>query len=133
VNTARLTLKARSRAERLMHDQCEIRRPSTLGELNQTTGVRAVIPGELVYLGKCRAFTYEPFESTPESGQHVYTIQRKQIHIPVDVTGVEVGDEVTFTAASLDDDLLGRKFRVAGIHNVTFARDRRLLVDEITA
>jgi hypothetical protein len=133
MNTVRLTLKARRRAERLMHDECEIRRPATLGPLNLDTGERDVIPGDLVYDGRCRAFTYEPFESTPESGQHVFTVQRKQIHIPVDAEGVQVNDEVSITLATLDPSLLGRTYRVAGLHHVTFARDQRLLVEEINA
>jgi hypothetical protein len=133
VNTARLTLKARRRAERLMHDECEIRRPATLGPLDPETGERPTVLGDLVYAGRCRAFTYEPFESTPESGQHVFTVQRKQIHIPVDAEGVQVNDEVSITLATLDASLLGRTYRVAGLHHVTFARDQRLLVEEINA
>lgn len=116
-----------------MHDECEIRRPPTLAPLDTQTGDRDVVEGDLVYDGKCRVFTYEPFESTPQSGQHVYTVQRKQIHIPVSVEGVQVNDEVTITLATLDPSLEGKRFRVAGTHHVTFARDQRLLVDEISA
>jgi hypothetical protein len=116
-----------------MHDECEIRRPATLGPLDPETGERPTVLGDLVYAGRCRAFTYEPFESTPESGQHVFTVQRKQIHIPVDAEGVQVNDEVSITLATLDASLLGRTYRVAGLHHVTFARDQRLLVEEINA
>lgn len=131
---ARLTLRARRRAESHMIDECEIRRPPVAGpEINDTTIDRTYSLGVLIYAGKCKAFTYEPFESSPQSGDHFYTVQRKQIHIPVDVVDVRVNDVVEITVASLDVDLTGRSFRVAGVHNVTFARDRRLLVDEITA
>lgn len=133
MNTARLTLRARARAERLMPDACEIRRPPVPGDVDTSSIDRVYEPGELVYEGKCRAFTYEPFESTPQSGQHVYTVQRKQLHIPVDASGVQVDDVVEITVATLDPDLEGRVYRVAGLHHVTFARDQRLLVEEITS
>jgi hypothetical protein len=116
-----------------MHDACEIHRPSVPGALDADTIDREYEPGDLVYSGPCRAFTYEPFESTPQSGQHVYTVQRKQIHIPVEETGIQIDDVVTITTATLDPDLEGRTYRVAGLHHVTFARDQRLLVDEITS
>jgi hypothetical protein len=128
----RLVKRGRRRAEALMVDECEIRKPSTWGPIDPETGVREEIPGALVYAGKCKVQTYEPFESGPDAGQHRWTIQRYFLHIPTGVTGVDVGHVATITAAPMSDDLLGRKYRISGLHNKTFTTARRLLVDEIT-
>lgn len=115
-----------------MVDECEIVGPSSWGELDPDTGEREEIPGELRYVGPCKVQTYEPFESTPDSAQHRWTIQRYALHVPVDVTGVEVGDVATITSSALSDDLQGRRYRISGLHNKTFTTARRLLIDEIT-
>lgn len=113
-----------------MVDACEIRAPATVGEMDPDTGLRPEALGTPRYAGRCKVQTYEPQESRPESGDHVYTVQRYAIHVPVG-TVVAVGDQVTITAAVLDPDLVGRTYRVAGLLHKTYATAQRMLVDEI--
>jgi hypothetical protein len=125
-------------AESLMVDRCEIRAPSTFGEMDPDTGIRPAVPGALVYgptvaplYGRCKVNTFEPHESTPESGDHVYTVQRNTVHIPATVT-IPVGYMVTVSASQLDPNLVGRVFRVAAILHKSMATANRLQVEEVT-
>jgi hypothetical protein len=119
-------------AESYMVDECEIRRPDVVGALNVTTGEHAITAGAQVYAGKCKLFTYEPFETLQPSGQHVYTVQRYRLHIPVSAAGIEIDDVATITVATFSSASMGRVFRVAGLLAMSMSRDQRLLVDEVT-
>jgi hypothetical protein len=119
-------------AESYMIDECEIRRPDVVSALNETTGEHDITAGALVYSGKCKLFTYEPFETLQPSGQHVYTVQRYRLHIPVSAAGVQIDDKATITTATFDSASVGRTFRVAGLLAMSLGRDQRLLVDEVT-
>src|SRR5690625_2907717 len=88
------TLRGRRAAEALMVDVCTITGPSTPGEIDPETGERPIEPGPLRYQGKCKVQTYEAHESTPQSGEHYYTVQRYYLHVPVGAAPVQVNDEV---------------------------------------
>lgn len=114
-----------------MVDACAITRVTGQpGPLNPDTGVRDPAPVATVYAGKCRVQTYEAHESTPDSGEHVYTVQRYAIHLPV-TADVKVDDQITVTASVLDPVLVGRSYRVVGLLHKTFATANRVAVDEI--
>ena len=138
MGAVQLTKRGRAAAERLMVASCEIRKPSTFGELAPDTGLRPETPGALVYgpgvaphFGRCKVQTYEAHESTPDSGGHQYSVQRYSVHIPA-AAEVDVDDMVTITAAALDPNLVGRRYRIAGYLHKTFATANRLQVDEVT-
>lgn len=114
-----------------MVDMCEIREPSTFGEMDPVTGLRQETPGAVAYAGKCKVQTFEAHESTPESGDHQYTVQRYSVHIPATVE-VDVDHMITVTSAALDSNLVGRRYRVAGFLHKTFATANRLQVEEVT-
>jgi hypothetical protein len=125
------TVRGRRRAEALMIDRCTIERVTgEPGSLDPETGVRDPAPSTTVYSDKCRVQTYEAHESTPDSGDHVWTVQRYAIHVPVG-TDARVDDTVTITASPLDPDLVGRKYTVVALLHKTFATANRLAVDEI--
>lgn len=124
--------RGRRRAESLMVDACEIRTKPTVGELDPETGARPETPGTVLYTGKCKVQTYEAHEQTPQSGQHVYTVQRYYVHIPA-AEDVPVDARVTITASELDPNLVGKTYRVAGGLHKSFSTANRLLVDEVTA
>lgn len=133
------TLRGRRRAEAQMVDRCEIRGVPTVGDMDPVTGLRPETPGALIYgpavaphFGRCKVQTYEAQESTPQSGQHVYSVQRYAVHIPATVN-VPVGHTVTVTASVLDPALVGASYRVAGYLHKTMATANRLAVDEVTA
>jgi|SRR5690554_3777870 len=128
-----LTLRGRRRAEALMVDQCTITRiVGEPGEVDPTTGKRVPPATATVYSGRCKVQTYEPHESKPESGEHVWTVQRYSVHIPVGAPVVEVDDRIQITQSVIAPHLVGRTYRVAGVHHKSMATARRLLVDEVT-
>lgn len=130
-----LLRRAQRRAERLFVDACEIRGPGAWSdEVDPETGLRTWVPGELRYSGACKIQTYEANESTPESGQHLYTIERYRVHLPESAApDVDVDDEITVTA-SLRPSNVDRRFRITGTgSDKTFPSALRLQVDEITA
>lgn len=124
-------LQGRAAAEQLMVDACSITRVTGApGPIDPDTGQRTPAPTETVYTGKCRVQTYEAHEATPDSGEHVYTLQRYFIHLPVAAT-VDVDDQITVTAAVMDPNLVGRSYRVVALLHKTYATANRVAVDEI--
>jgi len=118
-------------AESLMLDRCVIRAQPTVGDLDPGTGTRPSTPGAVLYTGRCKVQTYEAHESTPQSGQHVYSVQRYYVHIPVGVPS-PVDSQVTITECQLDETVVGRTYRVAGGLHKSMATANRLIVDEVT-
>lgn len=132
MSVAGLVKRGRRKAESLMLDACAIRLPDTEGDLDPDTGTRPVVPGAVLYSGKCKIQTYEAHEQTPKSGEHTYTVQRYYVHIPATVQ-IPVDARVTVTASVLDENLVGRVYRVAGGLHKSMATANRLIVDEVTA
>lgn len=125
--------RGRAASEALMTDTCSITRVTgEPGPIDPETGLRTPAPTATVYTGKCKVQTYEPHESALESGGHVYTEQRYHLHLPIGAGPFEVNDTATVTASATDAQLAGAAYRVAGLHNKTYATAQRLLVDEIT-
>jgi hypothetical protein len=137
-----LLAEGRAAAEAIMLDACTIIRVTgPEGDLDPETGLREPAPTETVYPlpgaeapldGRCKVQTYEPHESAKESGDHVFTEQRYHLHIPMGAGPVAVNDIATITAAAADPQLVGRSYRIAGLHHKSLATAQRLLVDEIT-
>lgn len=125
--TAQL-LESRADAESLMLDTCTIIHP-TGTDTDPDTGV-VVVTGPTVYTGKAKVATYEAQESNPEAGESVRTVQRYALHIPVGSYAPEIGDVATVTAAALDPNLTGRRYRIAALLHKTLATAYRLGVTE---
>lgn len=129
---AELIARGRARAEELMTDTVLVTRVvGEPGPLNPDTGEREPAPTITVYTGPGKIQTYEPHESSRDSGEHIYIEQRYHLHLPISVTPVAVGDTITVTASTTDTQLIGRDYRVAGEHAKTWATARRLLLDEV--
>lgn len=123
--------EGRAAAEALMVDACTIVRVAgEPGPMDPDTGLPTPAPTTQIYAGRCRVQTYEPQESTPDSGGHTYSVQRYAVHVPVG-TNAAVDDIVTITAAAMDPDLAGRHYIVTALLHKTFATAHRLAVDEI--
>lgn len=114
-----------------MVDACVVREPSTFGEMDPGTGLRPETPGAVVYTGKCKVQTFEAHETVSESGDHVFSLQRLQVHLPA-TTEVDVDQIVTVTSSVLDPNLVDRRFRVAGFLHKSFATANRVQVEEVT-
>lgn len=130
----------RAEASGLMVDTVEVTRVTGLpGEIDPVTGDREPAPTETIYgpdlqphQGKAKVQTYEPYEAARKSGEHVYTEQRYQLHLPVGAPQLQVGDTARVTASQHDPNLVGRTYRIAGLLHKSMATAQRLLVDEIT-
>lgn len=133
-----LAARGRRAAERDMVDTCTIVRVTGVpGPIDPDTGQRPPAPTATVYgpgilpaNGKCKVQTYEAHESTPDSGEHVFTVQRYYVHLPV-AADVAKDDQITIAATVLDPNLAGRTYRVVGLLHKTFATANRVIVDEI--
>jgi Family of unknown function (DUF6093) len=130
--TAAATVQAgRAAAAALMVDTCQITHP---GEqvTDRHTGHVYAVPDAVVYQGRCKVQSYQPFEQNPEAGAHTYTVQRYQVHVPVGSYVPHIGDVVTLTATALDPALAGRVYRVVALLHKTLATAYRLAItDEV--
>lgn len=101
----------------------KIRNPAT-GKYTEST--ETVIESTIA-----RLQTYEAYEQTPEAGAHVTVAMRMSLHLPVAVTGAEVGDY--FTVVSTTDpaeaELVGRVYRIAGDFTKVDATAKRYPVE----
>lgn len=109
-----------------MVDAVSIGRPT--GAVDPITGQPAT--PSVVYTGKAKVQTYEAFEKQPEVGGGTATVQRYAVHLPIADYVPRVGDVVTVTAATLDANLVGRRYVVQGLLHKSFATSYRLLVDD---
>jgi len=127
MSAAAVTLRGRRMAEAQMVDACTIKRPT--GTTTDADG-KAHTTFSPVYSGKCRIQTNDPYESRPEVGEHVSTVLRDVLQVPMSVVGVQAGDVVVVTASALDPDLVGREWRVAGPSRKTHQTMRRFYIAE---
>jgi hypothetical protein len=123
--------RAQAAAEAGMVDACTIRRVT--GETTvPSSGV--VIPAYLVpnpYSGKCRVQQSLAQADQHDAGEDYQLQLRLTVQLPMTVTGLEVGDQVTITA-SQDGDLVGRTFLIRDLFHKTDASARRVGVTERT-
>jgi hypothetical protein len=126
------TLRGRRRAEAQMLDACTIRPITGHGPADPDTGVVPTLYGAAVYTGKCKIQTQKPFPSTPDAGEHLWTVGPLYLHLPVvGSENVATGHEVQITA-SVDPANTGRIFRVKSGDRKTYATAYRPLVEEVT-
>jgi hypothetical protein len=121
----------REQAESMMVDACTVRRSS--GTVTNTdTGV--VYPNlSTVYAGKCKIQQTLAQSSNPVAGEHQYTVQNTRWDAPVSAGPFFVGDVVTMDSSALDDQLVGRTFRVVETFHKSGATAQRTRVVEVVA
>lgn len=115
-----------------MVDACTIRRITGWTD-DDFSGVRT--PTYLSpdpYSGKCRFQAARSEAQQHDSGEDYLLMLRSELQLPVSVTGLEVGDVVTCTAAARDPDLVGREFRVHDLFHKTDPTARRVQLTERT-
>lgn len=131
MSRAALLARAQAAAEAGMADTCTIRRRT--GETtSSTSGV--ITPTYLSpdpYSGKCRMQQSIAQAAQHDAGEDYTLLVRFELQLPMTVTGLEVGDEVTITA-SQDADLTGRTFLIRDLFHKTNASARRVGVTERT-
>ena len=124
----------RAQAEALMVDACEIT-SDPQGSFNETTKTWSDPADSEVYDGPCQVRMPTAVEVEVEFAGSDVTTQKLIVKIPVSATGVEVGHVVTITDVHPrgDSDLVGRVFRVVGLHWQTFSTSRRLACEAVTS
>ncbi len=128
---ARLVRRGQRQAEALMIDACTIR-PITGHTTDPNTAVVTPTLGAPVYSGRCKIQTQKPFPSTPDAGEHLWTVGPLYLHLPIiGSEQVKTGHEVLITA-SLDPANVGRIFRIKSGDRKTYATAFRPLVEEVT-
>jgi hypothetical protein len=131
MSRALLLARARTAALKGMVDACTIRHRA--GETtDDDSGVVTPIWEDL-YAGPCRVQQSRYSSSTKhDAGQDDITLLALEVHLPMSVVGVEVGDAITMTASLTDPDLPGRVFLVRSLAHKTDASARRVQVIERT-
>lgn len=131
---SRASVLARGRAAAAlgMVDSCTIRR-RTSQSTDPNTGVTTAIRST-VYSGKCRVQQRGIGGARPEQdvGEAYQLMLQLELQLPMSVTGLRVGDEVTITASVNDADLVGRVFRIRDLAHKSEATARRVGVQEVT-
>ena len=122
--------RARTAAALGMTDTCTIRRRDAEA-VDDNTGV--VTPTWLeVYAGQCRVQQRNPIAQQQTPGPDFQLLVQLELQLPVTVTGVLVGDEVTVTA-STDPELVGTVLIVRDLGVKSQASARRLGVNRRTS
>lgn len=125
-----LIARGRKAADRLMFDRC-IARVIT-GETTDPDTAVVTPTYETVYEGRCKIQNQRPWPSTPDAGEHNWSLVPTEVHLPVAGTErVSTGVYLVITE-SIDPGNVGRQFRVRTDDRKTLQTAIRLLVEEIT-
>jgi hypothetical protein len=114
-----------------MVDACTIRRPSGSGTTDPLTGYPSQTYTAL-YAGKCRVQQHQASADRQDIGEDSVMLLRLEVQLPMTVTGLKVGDEITMTASVYDPDLPGRVFRIHDLAHKSEATARRVQCVEVT-
>jgi hypothetical protein len=112
-----------------MLDTCTITRPGEPVTDPDTGDVTN--SAETVYAGKCKVQSKDSATSSPEAGEHTFTVVSRQVHIPANAADVRDGDVVTITTSRLNAFTVGKQYRVSGFTPDTFDTAARLPVKEV--
>ncbi len=136
MSRAALIARARAAAEAGMEDACTIRRRDAASDVTDPdTGqvTAAYAAPDPLYAGRCRVQQQQAQANQQDAGEDYTLLLRLEVQLPVAGTeGLQVGDEITITAAAYDDDLTGRVFLVRDLSHKTHASARRVQVTERT-
>lgn len=120
-------------AEASMADACTIQRASGSGTTDPVTGVPSQSYTTL-YSGKCRVQQQAAIARPHDVGEDKLWLVRFDLQLPVATSaGLEVGDQVTITAAVNDPDLVGRVFKVNELAHKSEPTSRRVGIVEVTS
>jgi hypothetical protein len=129
MSRAALVARAQAAAEAGMADTCTIRRQT--GQATDDFSGVVTPTWTSLYAGKCRVQHSRPQSEQYDVGENYQLQLRLILQLPMSVTGLEVGDQVTITA-SQDPDMVGRVFLTRDLFHKTDASARRIGVTEGT-
>jgi hypothetical protein len=110
-------------ANSLMLDECLITRPG-IPVTDPDSGDVTNTP-VTVYTGKCKVQSKDSATSSPEAGEHTFTVVSRQVHIPANAADVQDGDVVTITASRLTVSRSPTKHQRRGPHGLAKPNSRR--------
>lgn len=123
--------RGRAAAEAGMRDACTIRRRT--GETTDRDTGQVTYTYADVYAGQCRVQQAQAQAQREDVGEDHLMLLRLEVQLPVATTaGLEVGDEITITAAVNDPDLVGRVFRIHDLAHASEKTSRRVQCIERT-
>lgn len=129
-----LIQRGRAAAERGMVDACVIRRRAGEPVVDDNTGeVTAAVTD--VYTGRCE-FQQNASGGAARAvqpGEDFQLLLQLVLKLPIAAPALEVGDEVTVTAAALDEQLVGQVFLVRDLFVKTHATARRVGITRRTS
>lgn len=135
MSRASILAAGQRRAEEGMVDTCTIRRPDGVTTDPDSGDVVKSYLDPDPYTGqKCRVQQNLAQADRHDVGENFELQLRLTVQLPVAVTGLKVGDEITITAVGpgRDEDLVGRVFLVRDLFHKTDATSRRVGVTERT-
>ena len=115
-----------------MADACTIRRENTSDTTDPVTGV-GTTTYSTIYAGKCRVQQQAAIARPHDVGEDKIWLVRFDLQLPVATSaGLQVGDQVTITAAVNDPDLVNRVFTVNELAHKSELTARRVGIIEVT-
>jgi hypothetical protein len=132
VSAASALYAGRLLASSLMVDEAVFTRSTGSTSQNETTGRETAGTRSTVHTGPCKVQRQRVAPADPEAGERTVTVEQVEIHVPIEVAGIRVGDVAQITSAALDPELVGRSFRVTGLFHKTWSTARRLRCEEVT-
>lgn len=130
MSVLRFVAAGRRHAEALMVDTCTIR-TVTGNTTVPVTGTVTASYGDPVYTGKCKIQSASPVRGNPVAGEHVWTLGRTELHLPVAGTGAVTSNQLVEITASVDPANVGRKFRIHSDDRKSLQTAIRVLVEEV--
>ncbi len=115
-----------------MLDTCRIR--AVTGETTDpNTGKVTPTYGNPVYSGKCKLQNQRAsFPSTPDAGEHQFTVTPTELHLPITGTAPVGTGLVVEITGSIDPANVGRVFRIRSGDRKSYGTALRCQVEEIT-
>lgn len=123
--------RGRKAAAAGMVDACTIRRRTGV-TVDDNTGEDTVTWQDL-YAGKCRVQQKSAQAQERSPGEDEQLLIAEEVQLPILVTGLQVRDEITITAAAHDPALVGTVFLVRDLFAKTHPTARRVGVTRRTS
>lgn len=125
---ARALPELRAHAESMMTTTARVTEPGTV-EADPETGADVIVDGPLVYEGRCRVKAAQRVPTPRESADATVAVDNDSIHFPALAGPFEVGHVVTVTASVHQPLLVGRRYRITGLHEMELQTAQRVAVE----
>lgn len=123
--------QGREAAEARMSDTCVVTHGTGAPTWNPTTEQYDTTPS-VIYTGRCRVkLQAVRMSGEPDAVDRSHVVVAPTVHVPASVLGLQIGDEVTITAAEFNLSLVGATFRITSLFRDSQATAQRLDCTEV--